>query len=297
MKQSLSELKQRYANIAGVKLCAHDNGLNTVQLENNYGTINIYLQGAQLTSYSPVNGKEVIWLSESAYLLPNKPIRGGVPICWPWFGQHPVSNDLPQHGFARTSLFHLETINHNQQGDSDIVLKLESNEDTLQLWPYRFELYVCFNLGKNLTIRVITKNTGENQIPLTQAIHSYFKVENIFETQVSGFEQCHYFNKIANETSKQNEKMLVVTEETDRIYYQNNAQVELKDKNNTLMLQHQGSDSTVIWNPWQTNAKSISDFDDDGYKQMICIESAMTQQNYKLQPGESHQLIQIINAT
>lgn len=297
MKQSLSELKQRYANLDGVKLSAQENGLISVQLVNNYGTINIYLQGAQLTSYYPVNGKEVIWLSESANLLPNKPIRGGAPICWPWFGQHPTSNTLPQHGFARTSLFQLETINHNQQGDSDIVLKLESNENTLQLWPYQFELYVCFNLGKNLTISVTTKNTSDNQIPLTQAIHTYFRVSNILETQVSGFEQCEYFNKIANETSKQNEKILVVTKEIDRIYYQNNAQVELQDKNNTLMLQHQGSDSTVIWNPWQTNAKSMNDFDDDGYQQMLCVESAVTQQNFKLQAGESHQLIQVIRAT
>lgn len=294
MTQNIFDLQQRFSDLSGVKISNEQSELGKVQLENGHGKMEVYLQGAQLTSYHPLGGGEKMWLSQSSNFSPHKAIRGGAPICWPWFGQHQSNTTLPQHGFARTSLFQLDKLVHYPQGHSELTLSLESTTASLKLWPFQFKLTVTFNLAETLSIKVTTKNLSPHSMPLTQAIHSYFRVKDSRKIQIKGTNNCNYFDKVNNCMATQNDDDLCIINETDRIYYRENALIELIDEDSRLQLQHKGSDSSVIWNPWQIKAESMSDFDNDGFQHMLCVESAITSDEFRLSAGDSHELIQVI---
>jgi glucose-6-phosphate 1-epimerase len=258
-----------------------------------------YLQGAHITSYIPHNASEVLWLSPLAKYEPGKAIRGGIPICWPWFGKHPVNPSLPQHGFARNSLFEVVQTEELNNGDLQIILSLQESEASLGLWPYKFKLNVIITLGSSLNIKLETVNTDTQKITISEAIHSYFAINSISTTQLQGLESASYYDQLLEADSRQANSATRFAQEVDRIYQAPANDLFILDKDlPTIKLQQVHGNAVVVWNPWIEKSKSMSDFPDNGYTQMLCVEAANTRYaSIQLAPGEHHSIIQIITAS
>ncbi len=260
------------------------NGFPYIEVTNSVASAKIALHGAHVFEYKKEGKSELLWLSSLALFEENKPIRGGIPICWPWFGPHSDSA-LPQHGFARISRFTFVSCDEKDEATSIVTLKLTDSPKTRILWDFSFELLVTITISKKLHVSLKTINTDIKEFKITQALHSYLSVENISDVEVFGVKNCTYFDQLSKTMEVQKDD-LHINQEIDRIYTHLNKNIILKEKNRAIFLQNSNSNSLVIWNPWSEKAKFIKDMQDYEYKNMLCIESANVLDDYKiLQPN------------
>lgn len=229
--------------------------------------------GGQLVSFMDTSSKQDwLWLSRKASLFGDRAIRGGAPICWPWFG--PSSNSqLPQHGYARLLSWDLISC---ESDENQMMIRLSCKLDEAAIDLSHLSLVVEYILSDEITINLHTENQTDKTIQISQAIHTYFNIENISNTEVSGLGGLPFLDQLTNSKSE-GERDLVIDQEVDRIYETNNAIIELNSPNGIFEISGSHFDSVVVWNPWQDKAKLMSDFDDMGYQQMICVEMANTQ--------------------
>jgi D-hexose-6-phosphate mutarotase len=255
-----------------------------LHIENKYSKAILAPQGAHLISWLPVDTCEILYLSPKAKFENGVAIRGGIPICWPWFGNN--RENLPAHGYARTSSF--EVLNISHQDENTIVTLVSPNFDHIFV-------KVTIFLGNVLTIRLETSNTSETTFEFTQALHSYFNIGDINLITIQGLENTTYFDKVRNTQDKINDKEFKIKSETDIIVHQPK-DIIIKDpslKRDIMISSHFGQDA-VIWNPWINKAAAISDLPDEDYKKFCCVESSNISLPIKLSPGESFILDQQI---
>ena len=254
----------------------------------------IYLHGAHLTSFKTL-GRELIWLSPNAEFQNDKAIRGGVPICWPWFGKHPQNSTLPQHGFARLSNFEVSQAFEDELENIVIVLSLESGNKPLSMFPYQFRLEIKFVIGENLEVSLTTMNQGNESFRITEAIHTYFQVTDIRQTAVNGLDKVSYFDQL-EQTSYTHAGNLFFIEETDNIFSSPEQPLQILEAGeNIASINQHGANSTIIWNPWIDKSRQMRDFPNQGYLNMLCIEAANTDEGVLIQPGKQHTITQIID--
>ncbi len=290
----LEALNQKFAIDNKVKIVNGKGNLTKVCVETPMASAEIYLHGAHMTSFRQQN-QERLWLSPIALFQTDKSIRGGIPICWPWFGPHSTNPNFPQHGFARTSSFTVESIEENSNGEIAIAFLLTSDEKTRMLFPYHFELRVKYQIGEKLGIEIDTRNTDEQAFSLSEAIHSYFKIEDIRQTHLTGLDTTVYIDKLTQQEKRQ-QGNLSFDGETDYVFSKSNSELLVEEAGKTtLRINQQDGDSTVVWNPWIDKAKTMGDFPDDGYFNMLCVEAANTGDNLIIKPGESHAITQQIS--
>lgn len=288
----LSKIREAFNNCQQVTFDQTESGQLFLNVENQWAKAQVYLQGAHITSYQPVSGDECLWLSDCAVYEKDKAIRGGIPICWPWFGPNVSNPLLPQHGFARTAEFDLLKIDE-LSNKTILSFYIASNEKTLNLWPTDFKLTVKIEIGAELCVTLETQIFGEKPVSFSQAIHSYFLVGDISETSISGLEPSQYHNKLTDCLVEQLEP-LKFTAETDSIYLNPSNHLTLVEGSKPILIVEQsGADSTVVWNPWEDKSKEMIDFPNQGYQKMVCIEAANTRQQ-QLVPGQVFWLSQKI---
>lgn len=291
----IKKLTQNFAVPGKVTFVESSEGLIKVQLASAFSTAEVHLQGAHVSSFKVLNEIELLWLSSLSLFARGKAIRGGIPICWPWFGAHVENNKLPQHGFARQSLFSVINIVESTSGELTLSLRMESTPDTLKSWPYEFRFSVDIKVGEQLTVSLTTENTDKKNIILSEAIHSYLNVDNITKIQIRGLADAPYFDKLTNRQYPPSNQSLNITSEIDRIYQPNQYSFAIFEQSAPKILVSQsGANSTVIWNPWQEKAKSLADFPDCGFKNMLCVEAANSMEKIVIQPGKSHTISQTI---
>lgn len=267
-----------------------ENGFQFVEIENSYAYAKIALQGAHLFHYQVKEKTPLLWLSKAAYFEEGKAIRGGVPICFPWFGKNREDPTLPQHGFARTSLWRVVLEEELDDGSSHIRLELVSSAETLKLWNYTFKVTLDIHVSNELTMALTTTNTDTKPFELSCALHSYFAVSQIDTVTIEGLEGRKYYNNLDGKSYRQEGKV-VCKEEVDRIYFEPSKSVILSDSQRNITLRHEGSNSVVVWNPWLEKSQQIADMLEDGYETMVCIESANAREDARtLKPGERHTL-------
>lgn len=231
-------------------------------------TAELSLYGAQLLSFKQTEKPPILWCSNSAVLDGTKAIRGGVPICWPWFGPS-KDGKAPQHGYARITFWEIANLESNQDSVTILLHPAETIVGT------ELTLSVRVTLGNNAKIELITQNPTEVSHPITQAIHSYFSVDGIEHTQIPSLSDVEYIDK--TQQSKMNtEHQLNVDREIDRVYLFSQPKLELIDSKRSFTISGTNHDSVVVWNPWVEKAQSMADFDSTGYKNMLCIEMANT---------------------
>ncbi len=269
---------------------SHD--LPMIELRNSQGSATICLQGAHVTDYRINAQQPILWLSNKARFKSGKAIRGGIPVCWPWFGDHPHDSTLPAHGFVRDRLWQVADASIDND-TTRLRLQLQDTPDTRSLWPHTFRLELLMELAESLTLTLTTYNTNDHPVAISEALHSYFALSDVRQTQIHGLENCRFRDKLSNYAEQYQSTPLTVGAEIDRVYLDTTATVLLEDPGlgRQLHISKTGSASTVVWNPWLTKAQGMDDFDASDYPAMLCIETANALENsLTLAAGESHSL-------
>lgn len=258
----------------------------------------LFLQGAHLTHFATHDKPDWLWLSDTARFETGRAIRGGVPICWPWFGvpgKNPPEvrkriHTADSHGFARTALWKLEDVQESAH-EVEVSLSLAANEDFSDLWTGHALALVTFNFSvKGCQIALTTTNLGSGPMAFTQALHTYLPTADIHRTHVEGLDGCDYVDTLQNWSYHFQKGALSFQGETDRIY-ESGGPLVIATPASRRSLTAIGSDSTVVWNPGPDKAQALSDFPDTGWKSMLCVETANALTDYRvLNEGQSHTL-------
>lgn len=224
------------------------------------------LQGAHLLRWQPQKTKPVIWLSEKTAFKKGTAIRGGIPICWPWFGK--VAH--PSHGFARNLPWELSAYSEDEEGLL-LTLTLKDNDETRQRWPYPFTLIARFKLSHQCEIEL--ESFGDYQA--TAALHTYFEIGDIEHVKISGL-GSHYHDKVTDEIVASGDSSLTFSDETDRVYTAPRSASIIHDKSlhRTIEVTHHNHSDVVVWNPFEEVSSTMTDMSDKGYKTMVCVETA-----------------------
>jgi len=185
----------RQFGIAGVvEVIAGSGGLPKLSIVTQSASAEIYLHGAQVTSWRPSGCGEVLFLSEHSHWQNGKAIRGGIPICFPWFRAKADDPKAPAHGFVRTKEWRLDSVTRQADGVVGVSLSTESDESTLRVWPHEFSLVHTISIGSNLELALIAQNIGSDALNFEEALHTYFKVGDAQKVRVHGLDQAHYLD-------------------------------------------------------------------------------------------------------
>ncbi|OGT18653.1 MAG: hypothetical protein A2V90_02385, partial [Gammaproteobacteria bacterium RBG_16_57_12] len=251
-------------------------GFAVAKISNRHASARIALQGAHVMSWNPGHHQGVIWLSGDASFAPGKSIRGGVPVCWPWFGAHVTEPGFPAHGFARTVSWEITDTKSLDDGATFLALRLTGTDATRRQWPHTTPLECHITVGATLEIELITRNQGSTPVTIGEALHTYFTVGDIREAQILGLENGLYVDKVDNGQRKRQTGAVEFTGETDRVYLDTMADCLIVDPvlNRRIRITKRGSQSTVVWTPWAEKAVKMGDMGENGYLKMVCVESA-----------------------
>lgn len=268
-------------------------GIPVIEVINQQASALISLQGAHLLSWIPAKQDEVIWLSEDASFARSKSVRGGIPICWPWFGAHESDVSFPAHGFARTVFWEVKGVQQISADETRIVFTLntKNNEAISQMWPMDTIGEYSIIIAKTLTIELTTYNNSDQPITIGQALHTYFSVSDVSKTTVYGLEGKSYLDKPDEFKLKKQSGPINFDSEVDRVYLETSDDIIIDDGKRKIVIKKQGSESTVVWNPWKTVAEKMGDLGKNGYTKMLCVESAnAATDTVSINPGKKHTL-------
>lgn len=259
-----------------------------VRLASGGSEATVALFGGHVLSWTPAGGPPALYLSPLARLDSGKPVRGGIPVCWPWFADHPLDRTAPAHGYVRTR--HWAPVDSSRTGEAASVV-LEPPAEASDPSPLRARLTVT--LGDRLEIALETTNPTTAPVVLTEALHTYFAVSDIAKAEIAGLDGASYLDKLDGFARKRQSGPIVVDREVDRIY-ESAAAVSLIDHGHRrrITVDNRGSSTTtVIWNPWIAKAARLADMPDDDYQRFVCIETAHAAANVAtVPPGGTSEL-------
>ncbi|HSX94148.1 MAG TPA: D-hexose-6-phosphate mutarotase [Hydrogenophaga sp.] len=270
-------------------------GLPVLEVNNPLARAQVSLQGAQLLSFQPHGQPDWLFLSPRARFEPGQPIRGGVPVCWPWFGPDPEAQGRPAHGFARQRPWALRQHTDDSDGTTRLTLALNDDPSTRALWPHAFELRLDIRVGRTLRLSLSTRNTGDTAFTITQALHSYFAVDHIDTVRVLGLEGSGFIDQLPGAAARgeASGEPLRFHGRLDRIYQPVPARLQLLGAagGRTLDLRSEGSRTAVLWNPGAELAATMSDLGPDTHQRFVCVETANAgDDTLRLPPGGQHRL-------
>lgn len=292
----LSTLQANYSIPGALSFDANEHGLIYARVGTPACTAELYLQGAHLTLWQPSGEAPVLYMSACSAFAPGKAIRGGVPLIFPWFGSRTATpeserTDGPSHGFARTSEWSV-AFAALAGDDLHLTLTLGPNEESRALGYDGFQLVYELRLGRTLRLSLTVANNGAAPLTIEEAMHTYLHVGDVEQTKIFGLQGTEFLDKTDNFTRKQQvEEPLVLTKETDRPYLHTQATVVVEDPvlARRITVAKQGSETTVVWNPWSTLAAKLADMSDDGWRTMVCVETAnAADDRLTLVPGAIH---------
>ena len=257
----------------------------------------VYLHGAHVASFRTREHGELLWVSERAVYGAGSAIRGGIPICFPWFGAHRAERAFPAHGFARLREFRFE--GSEERGDNVLAeLSLASGPETFALFPYAWKARLRLSVGRELSVAFEVENVGEGAFDYEVALHSYLGISDVRQIEVRGLGGARYDDKLTGARGNvEGEAPLRFTGETDRVY-DSTERVTVQDPALIVADRRQeASRTTVVWNPWHDKAKRMSDFPDDGWHKLVCVEAAnASPHGIRLPPQSRHTTTTIISA-
>lgn len=295
----LNALNQRFAIPGHLAFKEGSGGLVLAEVANAHAEAAIALQGAHVMTYQPRGQAPVLWLSQYGKFAPGKSIRGGVPICWPWFGPHAEDAKLPGHGFARTVMWEVLETKALPDGATFIRFGLIETDATRAQWPHPSSAQLRVTVGAELKVELVTRNTGSTPFQIGEALHTYFHIGDVADMAIRGLEGCAYLDKAGGATARKTQQGPVVIEsEVDRVYLDTAADCLIEDRGlqRQIRIATRGSRSTVVWNPWTEKAEKMGDFGPEGHRGMVCVESANAVDNVvTVAPGEEHSLLAVIS--
>jgi D-hexose-6-phosphate mutarotase len=289
----LSMLNERFGIRDQLAFSKVPGGLVVVEIVNSLAAATVALQGAHLLNWIPRGEQPVIWLSRDARFIAGQSIRGGVPVCWPWFGPHSAHTAYPAHGFVRTVPWQVCETKMLEDGATFVGFRLLRTGATDVFWPHTSELELGITVGAILELDLITRNTGPESITIGEALHTYFAVSDVRHIAVGGLEGCPYIDKLDSDKRKQQSGPVTFKTETDRIYLDASADCLIKDPGmqRRIRIGKRGSRSTVVWNPWIEKSERMGDMGENGYLNMVCVESSNAADDVvTIAPGDEHHL-------
>lgn len=291
--QTLPELQAIIAHCEQLHLDELAPGFPQLTVSNAQAQARVSLYGAQVLGFKPNGGHDLLWLSPAARYQQGSSIRGGIPLCWPWFGPHPDDSNQTSHGFARHQLWQLDAVCGDAQ-TTHLDFSLASSPLTLTLWPQPFELTLRVSVGKSLSLALHTRNTGDGVMEISAALHSYFAVSDIGNISIEGLDGVLFRDAVNDDRVCKQCGPIRFHGELDRVYHDTRVDVLIADPGlqRRIRVSKTGSESTVVWNPWVDKAERLGDIPSEGYRHMVCVETANADHNrIALRPGESHQLL------
>ena len=244
-----------------------------IEIKNKSATALVSIYAAQVLSYQPIAATEdLLFLSDQSCYEPGKAIRGGIPICWPWFGPDPQDIEGMSHGFVRNDFWTVVDVSAPSSFETKVTLKFTSSNLN---WPYDYALELEVSIGSELGLELLTRNLGDQAFTITQAFHSYFKVGSIDQVQILGLENAEYLDKCDEDSQKYQTELLTINAEVDRIYngLENTLIIEDAALKRRIEISSSSHKSTVVWNPWLIRSEELDDLAADSYQSFLCLET------------------------
>jgi len=268
-------------------------GYPVFEVRNSHATARVALHGAHVLSWQPEGREPVLYLSPDAVLEEGKAVRGGIPVCWPWFNAHPTDPTKPAHGIARNRFWEVDHIEELDEG-TELVFRLQSSDETLKLWPHHFHLTLRVVIGASLTLELETRNAEDaGEFTVGGALHTYLTVGDLSRIQVRGLDDATYTDTVGEPSRHDQSGMVEFDEEVDRIYY-SPAALYMDDpaQGRTIVVEKEGSNTSVVWNPWVEKSRKLADLPNDGFHNFVCLETANAEDDVRALPaGSSHKLV------
>ena len=280
MTPDLDSLRSRFP-VSGVTIDHDAHGMPRIDVSTPGAAAHAYLHGAHVTHYQPHGSAPVLFMSAESAFAPDKPIRGGVPVIFPWFGPRPTRPDFPAHGFARTREWSLRDIRR----DGNVVTV------EFGLTSDGFELRYTVTVADALEMALEVRNASAGAARFEEALHTYLAVSDVRQVRVEGLTGRQYVDKVDGMKRKTQSGPITITGETDRVYLDTPDAVTVEDEagGRKIVVSKEGSASTVVWNPWVEKAKRMPDFGDDEWPSMLCVETANVADNaITLPPAGTH---------
>lgn len=292
--QTLKTLNNRFAEHQHIVFEESENGIILIKVNHPLATATVSLAGGQVLEWKPASqAVPVLWNAEPQYWHSDRPIRAGVPLCWPWFGPHATADMAPSHGYARLCAWEVVAISEYPSGAIEIDLRMSASHDAATLYPLNATLETRISIGAALSIALTTTNTGKHTISYTEALHAYFNVSDIRDTSIQGLDGCDFIDLIDQNKRKKQANSVQIAGETGRVYLNTTSDCWIVDRayGRTIHIEKSGSQSTVIWNPWLETASKMHDLGRSAWQRMLCVESANALENaVTLEAGRQHTL-------
>ncbi len=280
---------QRFAIPGSITIDAGCGGLPRVSIATPSCRGEIYLHGAHVTAWQPCGQAPVIWMGSQSWFAAGKPIRGGIPVCWPWFGPA-AEPGRPAHGLARLADWELISVTIDGDGTAVVVLRLALPEPAC-------ETLLTARFGRRLEVELAATNIGSTAFTVGEALHTYLAVADIRRVAVRGLGGAAGTDRVAQPFAITGSEPLTVAAETDLLFEGHTGEVVVDDAvlHRRLRIAKRGSRSTVVWNPWVAKAAKMPDFGDHEWPGMLCVEAANAlADGYQLAPGATHRLATVI---
>jgi glucose-6-phosphate 1-epimerase len=277
---TIEELNARLGIAGRAQVLAGEAGIPKVHVTAPQCNGEMQLHGAQVTSWKPAGAEEAIFLSRQARWEEGKAIRGGIPVCFPWFRAKADDSRAPAHGVVRTKIWTLESVEQNADGIT-VSMSTQSDPDTRRWWPADFRVLHRVTFGSELRLELTVSNTGANPFRFEEALHTYYRVGDVRKVRVRGLDRVTYLDNTDSNKKKKQNGDVVISSPTDNAYMNTQNPLQLIDPvlNRSIQVTKQHSDSTVIWNPWAEGARALSDLGDDEWQHMVCVEGSNILEN------------------
>ncbi|MBS0497639.1 MAG: D-hexose-6-phosphate mutarotase [Proteobacteria bacterium] len=274
---TIEQLNTQFGIAGQLEFIAGNGGLPMIQVKTAKAKALISIHAGQVLSYQPAGeAEDVMFLNAKAYYQDGKAIKGGAPICWPWFGADPEGKGRPGHGFVRNRGWNMVATEALTNGDIKVTVGLDDTAETQAIWPHAFSLRQEIVIGDSLNLSLITRNTGKEKFTITQAFHTYFKVGDISRAKVVGLAGCDYLDKAGGgNTQRHQTGDVTIDTEVDRIYLNVGNTLTIDDTalKRRIQITSQNSKTAVVWNPWEKIAKDMADLEDHDYQRLLCVET------------------------
>jgi glucose-6-phosphate 1-epimerase len=293
----IDELDEKFSIEGEVGFAELENDLVFLTISNKYAEADICLYGAHVTNFRPHKTMDILWMSPESGFEEGKPIRGGIPVCFPWFGPHKSDAEKPQHGFGRLMYWEMLEASSLPNGETLVRLQLCSSEETKKFWDHDFCAEMSFTIGKTLTATLKVENTSAGAFDYSCALHSYFSVSSVENISIEGLDGASYHNQLEPGDSKQEQLLLKIERPITRHYYDTEATCVIHDPGfmRRIQVAKAGSKATTVWNPGEETCRTIADLPDDAYHSFVCVETVNAfEDTIRLVPGEMHETSAVI---
>jgi glucose-6-phosphate 1-epimerase len=293
----IQELDRRFSVPGVARVSEGNGGLPRVEITSSLVEGEMYLHGAHVTSWKPAGNDEVLFLSTKSHWQEGRAIRGGIPICFPWFRAKAGDPHAPAHGFVRTTMWQLESI-VEEEGRVIVSMRTESTAQTRRWSPAEFRLVHRVRFGSELSLELVCTNTGTSALRFEEALHTYNRVADVGRVRLEGLDKVRFLDNTDLNREKTQHGEVEITAPTDNAYLHTASEIDLLDPamRRRIRLRKSNSATTVVWNPWRDGAAGFEDLGEGEWKQFLCVEASnVLSAAVDLAPGQEHKMTALLS--